>query len=80
MMLKLYNVKFYQERPITNRQIQEDSGPDPLEVDLIQLNDEINDLRMDEDDLIFEDFTRLRLKGTDSTDEPSPSVQPPSLI
>ncbi|KAE9414644.1 hypothetical protein Angca_004469 [Angiostrongylus cantonensis] len=68
------------ERPITNRQIQEDSGPDPLEVDLIQLNDEINDLRMDEDDLIFEDFTRLRLKGTDSTDEPSPSVQPPSLI
>ncbi|VDM58651.1 unnamed protein product [Angiostrongylus costaricensis] len=68
------------ERPITNRQTQEDSGPDPLEVDLIQLNDEISDLRMDDDDLIFEDFTRLRLKGADSTDEPSPSVQPPSLI
>ncbi|VDO99388.1 unnamed protein product [Heligmosomoides polygyrus] len=56
------------------------SDPNPLEIDLIQLNEEINDLRVDDDDLIFEDFTRLRLKGADSTDEASPSVQPPSLI
>ncbi|KJH46909.1 arrestin domain protein [Dictyocaulus viviparus] len=68
------------ERPIVNRQTHEDSGPDPLEIDLIQLDDDINDSRMDDDDLIFEDFTRLRLKGADSTDDASPSIQPPSLI
>ncbi|VDO80434.1 unnamed protein product [Haemonchus placei] len=68
------------ERSITNRPAQGDTGPDPLDIDLIQLNEEINDMRMDDDDLIFEDFTRLRLKGADSTDEASPSVQPPSLI
>ncbi|PIO77408.1 hypothetical protein TELCIR_00485 [Teladorsagia circumcincta] len=66
------------ERPIASRPSQGDTGPDPLDIDLIQLNEEINDLRMDDDDLIFEDFTRLRLKGADSTDEASPSVQSPS--
>ncbi|KAK5979929.1 Beta-arrestin-2 [Trichostrongylus colubriformis] len=68
------------DRSIASRPTQGDSGPNPLDIDLIQLNEEINDLRVDDDDLIFEDFTRLRLKGADSTDEASPSVQPPSLI
>ncbi|VDK67058.1 unnamed protein product [Cylicostephanus goldi] len=68
------------DRPIVSRSSEGSAGPDPLEVDLIQLNEEINDLRVDDDDLIFEDFTRLRLKGADSTEEASPSVQPPSLI
>uniref|UniRef100_A0A1I7XVV3 TORC_C domain-containing protein n=1 Tax=Heterorhabditis bacteriophora TaxID=37862 RepID=A0A1I7XVV3_HETBA len=74
---------FHQERTITERQSIQllNNEPNPLEVDLIQLNEEISEMRLDDDDLIFEDFTRLRLKGADSTDDPSPSgQQPPSLI
>ncbi|CAD6185253.1 unnamed protein product [Caenorhabditis auriculariae] len=62
------------ERPIEKP--IDDEEPNLLEVDLIQLHEEI-DVK-DEDDLIFEDFTRLRLRGADSDDQPSPSTMTPS--
>ncbi|ULT79517.1 hypothetical protein L5515_016139 [Caenorhabditis briggsae] len=55
------------------------NGSDPQDIDLIQLHEEL-ELR-DDDDLIFEDFARMRLHGNDSEDQPSPSANlPPSLL
>ncbi|CAL2052795.1 unnamed protein product [Caenorhabditis brenneri] len=55
------------------------NGSESLDIDLIQLHEEL-ELR-DDDDLIFEDFARMRLHGNDSEDQPSPSANlPPSLL
>lgn len=55
------------------------NGSEPVDIDLIQLHEEL-ELR-DDDDLIFEDFARMRLHGNDSEDQPSPSANlPPSLL
>ncbi|PAV75800.1 hypothetical protein WR25_11738 [Diploscapter pachys] len=59
---------------------QPGSEANPLDIDLIQLNDEgCNPL--DDDDFIFEDFARTRMKGGENTeDHPSPSTHDNSLI
>ncbi|CAI2355517.1 unnamed protein product [Caenorhabditis sp. 36 PRJEB53466] len=55
------------------------NGSETADVDLIQLHENLES--RDDDDLIFEDFARMRLHGTDSEDHPSPcSNLPPSLL
>ncbi|CAI5456743.1 unnamed protein product [Caenorhabditis angaria] len=63
-----------------DRIIEKANESNIMEVDLIQLNDEL--IRNDDDDLIFEDFARMRMHGNDSEDHPSPSTHlpPQSLI
>ncbi|CCD67242.1 Beta-arrestin arr-1 [Caenorhabditis elegans] len=59
--------------------IEATNGSEPVDIDLIQLHEELEP-RYD-DDLIFEDFARMRLHGNDSEDQPSPSANlPPSLL
>ncbi|CAJ0583203.1 unnamed protein product, partial [Mesorhabditis spiculigera] len=43
---------------------------DVADIDLIQLDDKTEEQLLDDDDLIFEDFARLRLQAADSQEDP----------